>query len=137
MKIERVRPRNVCRWWFVISLLLLIASGPGVPAGTAQSLELSRAVRPWEFLPIVGTRAALFGNESGRMEAWVYPLKILREFRLQFLTEGRVLPAETLTRTIDVRPESSTILYSGDTFTVRETFFVPVNEPWRRHPAGL
>ncbi len=86
-------------------------------------------MRPWEFLPVVGTRAALFGNEAGRMEAWVYPLKLLREFHLRFLTEGRVVPAETLARTITVRPESSTIVYSGDTFTVRETFFVPVKEP--------
>src|SRR2546430_12620051 len=43
-----------------------------------------------EFLPITGTRAALFGNEAGGMEAWVYPLKIFREFHLHFLTEGRV-----------------------------------------------
>jgi glycogen debranching enzyme len=90
-------------------------------------VELSRTVRPWEFLPVTGTRAALFGNETGRMEAWVYPLKIFREFHLKFLTEGRVLPAETLARTVTVRPESATILYAGDTFTVRETFFVPVD----------
>jgi glycogen debranching enzyme len=63
------------------------------------------------------------------MEAWVYPLKVLREFRLEFHTEGRALPAETLARTVVTRPESSTIVYSGDTFTVRETFFVPVGEP--------
>jgi glycogen debranching enzyme len=81
-----------------------------------------------EFLPVTGMRAGLLGNESGRMEAWVYPLKILREFHLKFHTEGRVLPAEALARTITVRPESSTILYAGDTFTVRETFFVPVHE---------
>src|SRR5437773_8904928 len=90
-------------------------------------MELSRTVRPWEFLPITGPRAALFGNESGKMEAWVYPLKLFREFHLNFLTEGRVLPAETLARTLTVRPESATILYAGDTFTVRETFFVPVD----------
>ena len=30
---------------------------------------------------------------------------------------------------VTVRPESSTILYTGDTFAVRETFFVPVHEP--------
>jgi glycogen debranching enzyme len=93
-----------------------------------QTLELSRPVRPWEFLPITGTRAALLGNEAGRMEAWVYPLKIFREFHLKFLTEGRVLSAESLARTVTVRPESATILYAGDTFTVRETFFVPVEE---------
>jgi glycogen debranching enzyme len=95
---------------------------------TPPQLQLSRAVRPWEFLPITGTRAGLLGDESGRMEAWVYPLKIFREFHLKFHTEGRVLPAEGLARTVTVRPESATILYAGDTFTLRETFFVPVNE---------
>ena len=94
-----------------------------------RSLELSRPVRPWEFLCAVGTRAGLLGNEAGRMEAWVYPLKLLRDFRLRFHTEGRALPAETLARTLITRPESSTIVYTGDTFSVRETFFVPVNEP--------
>jgi GH15 family glucan-1,4-alpha-glucosidase len=86
-------------------------------------------VRTWEFLSAVGTRAGLLGNEAGRMEAWVYPLKLLRDFRLQFHTEGRALPAETLARTFITRPESCTIIYTGDTFSVRETFFVPVNEP--------
>jgi len=94
----------------------------------SKALELSRAVRPWEFLPVTGMRAGLLGDESGRMEVWVYPLKILREFHLKFHTEGRTIPAEALARTITVRPESSTILYAGDTFKVRETFFVPVHE---------
>ena len=109
--------------------------GIGVPACRSQraeekphDLELSRGVRPWEFLPITGMRAGLLGNESGRMEAWVYPLKILREFHLRFHTEGRVLAAESLARTVTVRPESATILYAGDTFKVLETFFVPVRE---------
>ena len=96
---------------------------------TGKALELSRAVRPWEFLPVTGMRAGLLGNETGKMEAWVYPLKLFREFRLNFLTDGRNIPAEALARTITVRPESSTILYAGDTFKVRETFFVPVHEP--------
>jgi GH15 family glucan-1,4-alpha-glucosidase len=94
----------------------------------AHALELSRPVRTWEFLSAVGTRAGLLGNEAGCMEAWVYPLKLLRDFRLQFHTEGRVLPAETLARTLITRPESSTIVYTSDTFSVRETLFVPVNE---------
>src|SRR6201984_3176140 len=95
--------------------------------GLAQerTLELSRTDRPWEFLSAVGTRAGLFGNEAGRMEAWVYPLKLLRDFRLQFHTEERAFPAEPLARTLITRPESSTIVYTGDTFSVRETFFVP------------
>src|ERR1700704_1934145 len=107
---------------------LMAVAGPDWAEETPQLLELSRAVRPGEFLPVTGMRAGLLGYESGRMEAWVYPLKILREFHLKFHTEGRVLPAEALARTLTVRPESSTILYAGDTFAVRETFFVPVHE---------
>jgi glycogen debranching enzyme len=71
----------------------------------------------------------LFGNETGRLEAWVYPLKIFREFRLTFHIGGRALPAESLARTLIVHPESANILYAGDSFRVRETLFVPVSEP--------
>jgi glycogen debranching enzyme len=92
-------------------------------------LELSRPVRPWEFLSTTGTRASLLGNEAGQMEAWVYPLKIFRGFHLEFHTEGRTMPAETLARTVTVHPESATIVYAGDTFRVLETFCVPVKEP--------
>ena len=77
----------------------------------------------------MGTRAGLFGNETGRLEAWVYPLKIFREFHLTFHVGDRALPAESLARTLTVRPESASILYVGDSFRVRETLCVPVNEP--------
>jgi len=133
----RFRKRN-CRVWISLCCACAAAAlGAGicVPAAFGQQmekgpeqLELSRTVRPWEFLPVTGTRAGLLGDETGRMETWVYPLKIFREFHLKFLTEGRVLPAEALARTVTVRPESATILYAGDTFTVRETLFVPVRE---------
>jgi glycogen debranching enzyme len=79
-------------------------------------------------LSAVGTRAGLFGDEAGQMEAWVYPLKVLRNFRLQFEAEGHTIPSEAVARSVIVRPESSTVLYTGDTFSVRETFFVPVQE---------
>jgi glycogen debranching enzyme len=92
------------------------------------SLELSRTVRPWEFLSAVGTEAGIFGNESGTVEAWVYPLKILRDFHLRFHTDNRIIDSASLARTITARPESVTILYTGDTYNVRETFFVPVAE---------
>jgi len=69
-----------------------------------KKLEISRAARPWEFLAAVGKRAGLFGNESGRVEACTYPLKILRDLRMTILTEGREIPAETLVRTVIARP---------------------------------
>jgi glycogen debranching enzyme len=99
------------------------------PAVAPPPLELSRPARPWEFLPAVGTRAGLFGNEAGNFEAWVYPLKILRDFHLRFHLERATVPAETVVRRVIVRPESSTIVYVGNTFSIRETLFVPVHEP--------
>src|SRR2546430_5464796 len=107
-----------------LALSLSAASAEQKP----QRLELSRPVRSWEFLPVVGERAGLFGNEAGQLEAWVYPLKILRNFHLTFLVGGRAFPADSLARTITVRPESGTILYSSDTFSVSETLFVPAHE---------
>ncbi|MGE5205216.1 MAG: amylo-alpha-1,6-glucosidase [Chlamydiota bacterium] len=117
-----------------LSLALLLvclvsaAFAATAPAGEAHTLELSRPARPWEFLPAAGQRAALFGNEAGDLEAWVYPLKLFREFHLKFHVSGEVVPAEALARTVTVRPESATILYTSDTFQLRETLFVPVTE---------
>jgi glycogen debranching enzyme len=109
--------------------LFLAAFAAAAEQPVHSALELSRPVRAWEFLPIVGTRAGLFGSESGQMEAWVYPLKIFRDFRLTFHVDGRALPAESLVRTLIVHPESATLIYAGDNFSVRETFFVPIREP--------
>src|SRR5579864_9536673 len=111
--------------WVVLSLLL---AGLCSAQQSSPALELTRTVRSWEFLPVVGTRAGLFGNETGDFEAWVYPLKILRDFHLIFHVGDRALPAESLARTLTVRPESASILYAGDSFRVRETQCVPVNE---------
>ncbi|MBV9180154.1 MAG: hypothetical protein JO356_02490 [Acidobacteria bacterium] len=92
----------------------------------AEELEITRSARPWEFLCATGTKAGLFGNEAGNLEAWVYPLKILRNFHLRFLVGKRSLPAETLARTVITQPSKSTIIYSGDSFLVKETLFVPI-----------
>jgi hypothetical protein len=115
----------------LVGICLVVAISFGLRRASAQSspLELSRYVRAHEFLPVVGTRAALFGNETGNFEAWVYPLKLVRNFRFNVLTEGHIVPSDTLARTLTVRPESATIVYSGDTFSIRETMFAPVHEP--------
>ena len=112
----------------IILICLLSVSPTSAADSPSRPLELSRTVRQFEFLPVVGQRAGLFGNEAGTFEAWVYPIKILRDLHLTFHVDGRLVPAETLARTLTVRPESASILYSSDTFSVRETLFVPVHE---------
>ena len=108
----------------LILALLLVPFAPG----QSSEIELSRPLRTWEFLPVVGTRAALFGDESGRFEAWVYPLKLFRDFHLTFHLSEQAFPAEDLARTLTVTPSSATVEYAGDSFRVRETLFVPVHE---------
>src|ERR1017187_9220610 len=120
----------------VLYLLVICLLGAALSIGQQSSPtpltptpELTRTIRTWEFLPVVGTRAGLFGDETGKFEAWVYPLKIFRDFHLTFHVGGRALPAESLARTLTVRPESATLIYVGDSFRVKETLFVPVREP--------
>src|SRR5207302_3332870 len=126
-------PVRLVSKYLLISYLCILSFVAEPFAASAQqpapSLELTRTIRAWEFLPVVGTRAGLFGNETGRVEAWIHPLKIFREFHLTFHVGDRALPAESLARTLTVRPESASILFVGDSFRVRETLCVPVQEP--------
>jgi len=112
-------------------LIAMLAAPPSMweqaPA-TPESIHLSRALRPWEFLSATGQKAAFLGYEDGKMEAWVYPLKLLRDLHLIFHEGNRAIAGEKLARSIEVRPESSSILYADDTFRAKETFFAPVDE---------
>lgn len=122
---DRLTDRLKVRAFLLIAWTVLLVQ---FASAQAPEVELSRPVRTWEFLPVVGMGAGLFGNESGRLEAWVYPLKLLRDFHLTFHVSNRALFAENLARTLTVTPSSATLVYSGDSFRVRETLFVPVHE---------
>lgn len=127
--------RIVLRSFLAVLFLAASADVLSVPAhsqnsdSSPKSLEIVRRAHTWEFLASVGRKAALLGNESGVVEAWVYPLKIFRDLRLTFHTEGREIPAESLVRTVIAHPESTSLVYASDTFSIRETFFAPVNQP--------
>jgi len=94
----------------------------------AGSMEISRPVRSWEFLDATGPRAAWLGREDGTLEAYVYPLKILRDMRLRFEINGHFVPGEGLARRVSYRPASSSITYTGDDFRVVETLVVPADK---------
>jgi glycogen debranching enzyme len=114
------------RRYFII--VLLLSSTLLFASDQPKSLELSRPVRTWEFMGSFGQRAGVFGTEDGNFEAWVYPVKVLRNFHLTFHIAGRAIPAASIARTLIVRPESTTIVYAYDQFEVREIIYVPVNE---------
>jgi glycogen debranching enzyme len=96
-----------------------------------SGLELERAAQAGAFYAVTGRRAAAFGYEHRALEAWVYPMKILDDFRLSFQIEGYPLEfggAETLAR-VNVRPEATIFTYSHAAFTVRQIIFAPPDEP--------
>ena len=116
----------------LISALLVIFAFSLAQKSAAQSdenLELKRPVRSWEFVDATGPKAALLGNETGHLEAWVYPLKLFRNLTLQFHLDDQVLPADEMARELIVRPEGTTIVYASASWTVRETLVVPPDEP--------
>src|SRR5438552_18570793 len=94
--------RNRHRNGAVLRLILFLAAAPSVADQKSNSLGLTRTARPWEFLSAVGTRAGPSGNEAGNFEAWVYPMKIIRNFRLRFHVDRLVIPAEALIPTVTV-----------------------------------
>jgi len=109
------------------STALAQARSDGCQASQGE-LVLSRNAQNWQFLDAVGPHSALFGREDGNFEAWIYPLKLLRDFHLIFHIGDHVIPADILPRTITVRPESTSIRYVYDSFSVCETWFAPLHE---------
>ena len=95
---------------------------------SANELTLSRTAQNWQFLDAVGPHSALLGREDGNFEAWIYPLKLLRNFHLTFHLGSHIIPGDTLPRTVTVRPESTSIRYVYDSFSVCETWFAPLHD---------
>ena len=100
---------------------------------TPGPLVLSGQTNPWRFVHAVGEKGALWGYESGRLEAWIYPLKIFRDFRLAFQLDGMptVYEGEDIIRGVRVMPHMAQLQYTTGLFAVVETLFAP------RHDAGL
>lgn len=97
----------------------------------SSGLRLARQVTPGAFFGVVGRRAAVFGYEPRPSEVWVYPLKLLDDFRLSFALEGYPLDIDGLDviASIDARPEATIFTYSHAAFTVRQVMYVPIDEP--------
>lgn len=109
------------------------AEWPGIPRFDlpTSGLEWRQSVQPNKFFDATGSRAAVFGRQNGHFEAWIYPIKLLHGFRLEFRQEGMPEPVrgEAWLEQLVVRPESSTIVYVHPRFTVRQTIWIPRDAP--------
>ena len=74
----------------------------------ASGLELARHTESGKFFDVVGRRSAVFGYENRALEAWVYPMKLIDDFKLSFQLQGYPLEIDgaQIATGIAVRPES-------------------------------
>lgn len=109
------------------SARLAVAKFPIAPS----ALALRGDVRPHQYVGVIGRRAAWLGVETGSAELWVHPIKLASDFRLDFRIPDYVEPIRgaDVARTVEVRPELTTITYTHATFTVRQHILVPLSEP--------
>jgi len=106
---------------------------PVVPRFPIESstLALRYDVRPHQYVGVMGRKAAWLGVETGEAEVWVHPLKLGNDFHLSFKIPDYVTPIDgaDIARTVIVRPELTTIVYSHATFTVRQHILASLDNP--------
>ena len=81
------------------------------------------------FAEVVGPRAALLGDELGRFEAWIWPLKVLRRIEPSFTSAGgEPVSAAQASRSIQVAPHEIALRYAGAGWNATLTWFAVLEE---------
>jgi hypothetical protein len=91
----------------------------------ADPLAITRSAEPTQPFTVAGEYGAIFGEQSGKFEAWLYPVKILSNFGISAELADYPVPIDVMAQaaTIDVRPAMTTITYSHAAFTIRQHMF--------------
>ncbi len=118
--------------FFFVAILAIGVKGQiprfALPASTSP---LKSSVRPQTYFDVSGRKSILMGRENGDFEAWVFPMQILKEFRLQYRFESMPSPDDLkhYASHIEVYPERTTLTYTHPLFVVKQHFFAPIDEP--------
>lgn len=127
----------------LLSLSVLVILGsvvvarPGAAVGLKKfpiptnPIALTRDVRRGTYFDAAGRHSAILGVEEGRLESWVYPMKLFHDCRLTVSIEGgdADINLAGYARSVTAKPESFTITYSHPQFSIREIIFSPIDEP--------
>ena len=117
----------------VCALFGLSAVAPEGSAAGAPVLDQlawsTDSAQPSRFLAVHGRRSAVFGYPEQGLEAWAYPVQIVRSFAVAFRpADGSSdIDGRAILRRVIYRPESVTRVYVGSDFVVRERIFVPLD----------
>src|SRR3974390_2374487 len=92
---------------------------------------IAQDARPSRFLEAVGRRSALLGREDGTFEAWINPVKVLRDLQFSVYFDGSLepVPLAGLAERVHVSPGRSMIVHSHAAFTIRQHWIAPLDQP--------
>ena len=115
---------------FPLALLLAASLPDRLDLATPQP-NIRKPVQPGKFLESVGHRGAILGREDGTFEAWISPVKVLRDFRLSVYFDGSLdpVPLADLAERVAVSPGRVTITHAHAAFTIRQTWVAAVDRP--------
>jgi len=148
---KRKKPVIITTIWILFSLEAAIGLGLAAPlkaglkpptpeaaAGLVEAfpiilddLKLERLAQPFSPWDKAGRRFAFIGFEAGSLEAWAYPLKLVRNFELSFLIGSSTQPirGRDIVRRIITTPAATILSFTYQSFTVRAIFIASINEP--------
>jgi glycogen debranching enzyme len=90
-----------------------------------SGLQITAPAVPRLPFTVAGEDGAIFGRQNGRFEAWLWPVKILSNFRIQAQLANYAVPIDVnaLAAGIQVTPAETIITYSHSAFTIRQHMF--------------
>ncbi len=127
-------PRSIA---YSLSLALLLSAAlaqdtlaPDAASAT-PALSIHRRVSAGQPFTVAGSRGVILGQQEGTFEAWVLPVKVLSQFRIEAEVDGYAVPIDVNREAaaIDVYPDHTTITYAHIAFTLRQTMFAPEQGP--------
>ena len=95
----------------------------------SNDIKLQRLAQAGTSFDKVGRNFAVMGFESGRFEAWAYPLKLFRDFEFSFFLKGSTTPIRSadIIRSIEVTPARTTLTFTYQSFTIKAHFLTPTD----------
>lgn len=93
----------------------------------SSPIGIVRDTEPAKPFTVAGEHGAVFGQQNGECEAWVFPVKVLSHLRITAELKDYPVPIDVndLPGAIEVTPGRTTITYSHAAFTIRQHMFAP------------
>lgn len=112
-----------------ISPLAVTSSGP----------VLRESAQPQKPFTVAGEHGVLLGQQDGTLEAWVLPVKLLSNLRIEANVADYPVPIDVNAQAaqIEVHPDRTILTYTHIAFTVRQIMFSPNDAPAGTGPMVL